>query len=176
MKLLIVGNPLEHHVGAHFLAAARELGWEVDLVDVRGAWSRSRWVNRFCRTFLDAFPVHLGSFSDQLLDHAAAFDPQFILATGVAPVSERTLALMRRRGACVVNYLTDDPWNPRNGAGFFWRSLPEYDCVLTTRRSNVDDLRKAGCRRVAYVPFGYNPSLHYPEGGVHRGGETALQL
>jgi spore maturation protein CgeB len=62
-----------------------------------------------------------------------------------------------------MNYLTDDPWNPRHRSAWFLAALPHYDWVFSPRRSNLDDLRRAGCRHVVYVPFAYNPALHFSE-------------
>lgn len=62
-----------------------------------------------------------------------------------------------------TNYLTDDPWNRVNSARFFWPALREYDVVWSPRRSNLEDLRTHGCRRVEYMPFAYNPEFHFPE-------------
>jgi hypothetical protein len=62
-----------------------------------------------------------------------------------------------------LNFLTDDPWNPKNGANFFWKALKEYDVVFTPRRANISDLRLQGCARVEYLPFAYNPEMHFPE-------------
>ena len=44
------------------------------------------------------------------------------------------------------------------------RALPSYDVVFTPRRAAIDDLRRIGVRRVEYLPFGYSPRAHRPEG------------
>jgi hypothetical protein len=66
-------------------------------------------------------------------------------------------------GVKLANFLTDDPWNRRNSAGFFWTALREYDLVCTPRLANIADLKNHGCRRVEYLPFGYNPNCHFPQ-------------
>ena len=66
-------------------------------------------------------------------------------------------------GILRANFLTDDPWNPANAVRFFWPALREYDMVWSPRRANLEDLRRHGCRRVEYLPFGYNPKVHFPE-------------
>ena len=87
--------------------------------------------------------------------------PQIVLTTGLAPLSADVLKSLRDRGACCVNFLTDDPWNPDHRARWFLEALPFYDCVLTPRRGNMTDLERC-CREVRYLPFGYDPLLFFP--------------
>jgi spore maturation protein CgeB len=62
----------------------------------------------------------------------------------------------------VINYSTDDPWNPAQRAEWFLSALPAYDAVFTTRRANVEDFRHVGVRSVHYLPFAYDPDIHRP--------------
>jgi spore maturation protein CgeB len=43
-------------------------------------------------------------------------------------------------------------------------AIPLYDVYVTTKRNITADLNRAGARRVTWVPFAYEPTLHYPEG------------
>lgn len=162
-KLLIVGNPEEQHVGAHLLAAAGQLGLEARLFDVRAAQGTNIWVNRFFHRVLKKRPAHLGRFSEALVELCRKFQPELLLVTGIAAPHAPALQAIGDMGIHRANFLTDDPWNPANGAGFFWPALPAYDTVWSPRRANVEALRRHGCRRVEYLPFGYNPKLHFPE-------------
>jgi hypothetical protein len=162
-RLLIVGNPEEHHVGAHFLLAAKQLGVEAQLVDVREAHSRNIWVNRFFHRAWGKRPAYLGRFSQRLVATCREREPQMLLVTGISAPHAGALKEIGGMGIHRANYLTDDPWNPANGAQFFWPALREYDAVWSPRRANLEDLRQHGCKQVAYLPFGYNPELHFPE-------------
>jgi spore maturation protein CgeB len=162
-RLLIVGNPEEYHVGAHFLSAAKQLGVEARLLDVREAHSRNVWVNRFFHRAWGKRPAHLGRFSQRLAAICRERQPQLLLVTGISAPHAGALKEIGGMGIQRANYLTDDPWNPANGARFFWPALREYDAVWSPRRANLDDLRHHGCKQVAYLPFGYNPELHFPE-------------
>ena len=62
-----------------------------------------------------------------------------------------------------LNYLTDDPWNANHRAPWFMRALPNYDYVFSPRTANLEDLRRLGCRQVSYLPFAFEPSLHFPD-------------
>jgi spore maturation protein CgeB len=163
-RLLIVGNPEEYHVGAHFLSAARQLGLQATLLDVREAHSRNVWVNHFFHRVLNRRPAHLDRFSQKLVELCRESKPDLLLlVTGISAPHIRALKEIGEMGIQRANFLTDDPWNPANGAGFFWSALREYDVVWSPRRANLEDLRRHGCRRVEYLPFGYNPLLHFPE-------------
>jgi len=72
------------------------------------------------------------------------------------------LRAIRDLGVVTVNYSTDDPWNPTMRPSWHLRALPAYDFIFTTRRSNLDDLRRLGCLHVHYLPFGYDENLFSP--------------
>lgn len=163
MKLLIVGNPSEYHVGGHLLAAAQSLGWVAEVADLCGAQSSNPWINRICHHLLGKQPAHLDSFGRSVIRLCHEFHPDFVLTTGLAPVSADAMRAIRSMKIPLVNFLTDDPWNPKNTARFFWDCLREYDLIANPRTSNLEQLRAHGCRRVAYVPFGYNPEYHFIE-------------
>ena len=162
-RLLIVGNPEPHHVGAHLLAAARQLGLAAEMVDLRNAWGGNRWVNRFFFHCLKHRPSQLGKFGARVEALCQDFKPQMLLVTGISPPSASVLRRIGQQGIIRGNFLTDDPWNPRNGAGYYWQALPEYDVIYSPRRANLADLKKIGCQRVVWLPFGYDPQIHFPE-------------
>src|SRR5439155_23144190 len=89
--------------------------------------------------------------------------PHFVLTTGLAPLSQRALMGIRSLGIVTLNYLTDDPWNRTHYASWFMNALTQYDFVFSPRRANLTDLRAAGCRFVDYLPFAYDPSIHFVE-------------
>jgi len=79
-------------------------------------------------------------------------------------VAAATLRRLKERiGAKFVDFATDDPFKmlawPRRVAA----SLPFYYLYVCTKRAIMDDVRAAGCRQMAFVPFGYEPFLHFPD-------------
>jgi hypothetical protein len=162
-RLLLVANPQEEHVGAHLVAAARILGLTTQLLDVRQSWQENRWLNRLAYRFGNRRPTRLTAFGRQVAAAAESFRPDLLLVTGISAPDYRALHAVREHGMRTANFLTDDPWNPRNKAGFFWSALKEYDVVFSPRRANLIDLCRHGCQRVEYLAFGYNPAVHFPE-------------
>ena len=88
--------------------------------------------------------------------------PDVVLSTGRAPLDRSHIVRLRELGASVINYSTDDPWNPAFQASWFLSALPAYDAVFTTRHANIEDFRSCGVRSVHYLPFAYDPDVHRP--------------
>jgi len=160
--VLLVANPSPEHVGAHLLGAAESAGIELVLADLREAWAGPAWLRRLSYRLARKRPPRLGAFSRHVLAMCQREKPEALLCTGIAPILSTTLRRVRSLGVRTLNYLTDDPWNRANGAGFFWSALREYDVVFSPRRANLDDLSRHGCRDVRYLPFAYNPTVHVP--------------
>lgn len=161
-RLLICGDPGEVHVGAHFLHAARSLGIEAEIFDIRRAYRGPRLAAAVYRRFFGNRPLHLKECGRDLLERVRTFKPRWLMATGIAPIERKVLDEISRCGVETINYLTDDPWNPVHASPWFFEAMPGYGAVFTVRRSNLNDLQNAGCRKVSYLPFAYAPEIHFP--------------
>jgi hypothetical protein len=161
-ELLIVGNRGGSNVGGSFERAAADLELAVSLIELCRAMDGPSWLRRFKWHVLGRRPTRLAEFGNDVASYCEEFRPKILLATGQAALGAATLKNIRRHGTFCANYLTDDPWNPVHRARWFLGALPHYDCVFTTRRANIDELRQI-CRHVKFLPFGYDPELFYPE-------------
>src|SRR5262245_9048000 len=162
MKLLIVGFSQPGHMGNYLVCAARQLDLDYQIIDASGA-EASSWIGRsFYWHMCGKRPARLEQFGSQVLDICARAQPDVVLATGHAPLGRSHIENLRDRGMRVVNYSTDDPWNPALRASWFLSALPAYDAVFTTRHANIEDLRSSGVRSVHYLPFAYDPDVHRP--------------
>jgi spore maturation protein CgeB len=109
-------------------------------------------------------PPTYWALNRSLLESARRFRPDLVLATKAAYVSPATLAAIKdETGALLVNYATDDPFNPAVNTRNLIESIPLYDLYVSTKRAVIPDIRKAGCKNVVYIPFAYKPSVHFPE-------------
>jgi spore maturation protein CgeB len=160
-KLVLVGNRDVVHVGAHLSAAACELAYPVTHLDSRAAFAGNELIRKLYWHFRGHRPSLLREFSEGVVETCRQQRPQYMLATGLAPIEAAALKDVGRLGTIRVNYLTDDPWNPSHRAPWFMDAVRQYDWIFSTRTANVEDLEKHGCSRVAYLPFGYAPALHY---------------
>lgn len=162
-SLLIVGNPSPFHIGSHFLQAAQTLPIPVEICDTQPAFDAPWPVLQFSWRVLGHRPPHLADFSRAVDRRCQTMRPRWLLATGAAPLTAETLQRLGELGVQRLSFLTDDPWNPAQRAAWFLDALPHHDQVFTPRRSNIDDLRRLGCRQVQYLPFAYAPHIHFPE-------------
>ncbi len=109
-------------------------------------------------------PLGYRAINSALVTEAQRFRPDLILIGKGSYFSPTTLATVRNAsGATLINWATDDPFNPANGTRDLIESIREYDLYVCTKRALVDDVIRAGCARAIYVRFGYKPELHFPE-------------
>lgn len=162
-RILLLGDPQSYHVAGALCSAAKELGHVAAVCDVRQAVGNILW-HKVCWHFLDRRAGRQRHYEKQVLRLSEEFQPTLVVATGGCPVRGHILAHIQRLGVPCVNFLTDDPYSVNHRSNWFLRTLPQYDIVFSPRRKTFTDLVGAGCRRVEFLPFGYNPEIHYPEG------------
>jgi glycosyltransferase involved in cell wall biosynthesis len=166
MRTLLVANlTLYCHMGAFFSQALQDLGQPHVALDVThyGQLPGPPILRRVGTRLLGRRLLTYWRYNRDILAAAREFNPEVVLITGGAPVTRSTLReLKARTGAVLVNYATDDPFNPVACAPWVAKNIPLYDLYASTKRDIMDDLRAAGCARVAYVPFAYDPSVHFP--------------
>jgi spore maturation protein CgeB len=160
MKLLIVGSNRSGHMGNYLAAAARRSGLEYDIIDTGGAEAVSRIARSFYWRFRGRRPARLTRFGKQVIDLCTAGRFSIVLTTGNAPLDEEHLEKLHRLGVKVINYSTDDPWNPALQSSWFLSALSSYDAIFSTRRANLSSFVDCGVRAVHYLPFAYDPEIH----------------
>jgi spore maturation protein CgeB len=166
MKLLIVGYGQPGHMGYYLASAAARLGLDYQLIDAMLAEASSRILRSFHWRFRNKRPARLDEFGAHVLAVSAVMHPNLVLTTGSAALNRFYVEQLRVLGATVINYSTDDPWNPKLRAGWFLSTLPSYNAVFTPRRANVNDFHSCGLKAVHYLPFGYDPDIHRPWPGT----------
>jgi hypothetical protein len=163
MKVYIVGNLGLPHVGDSLYQAAVDTGHETQVTEFRHAFASSFLRRQFSWRVLGHRPPYLVRFNSMVRRTVADFRPDVLLSTGLSPLTAETLrAIATEFGALRINFSTDDPWNRTMRSNWFFRALPEYDWVFTTRLSNMTDLKRVGVPRVEYMPFAYDPRSAHP--------------
>lgn len=168
-----MANPNPLHVGTHLLHAAEAQEIETAVADVGDAFSRNTLWRAASWRLLDRRPSRLSHFGRQVIESVEAFQPRWVLATGIAPLSKSVLERLGEVGVERINYLTDDPWNPAVGGRWFRESLRQYDSIYTTRKANLADLHGLAGGRVRHLPFAYAPEMHFP---VEAGSEDSSDV
>lgn len=159
-RVLVVGSSEATQLGHHLCDAATSLGLEVSLVDTADAYRASGLKRRLLWRLAGRRPARLAAFGRDVLEVVGRQRPDVVIATGISPLDSVTLKAIGAAGVRRINFLTDDPWNRAHRAPWFLTALRDYDHVWSPRHANMHDLRLAGVRRVDYLPFGYNPSVH----------------
>lgn len=166
MKLLIIGYSQPGQMGQYLASAADLLGLDYQIMDVGQAETNNRFVQKLYWHLRGKRPANLKSFAAQVVQTCADEQPAIVLTTGGrAPLERFHIEKMRTLGAKVVNFSTDDPWNPLLKAPWFLSALPAYDMVFTPRRANLADFQKCGAKEIHYLPFAYDPQIHRPWDG-----------
>ena len=162
-RLLIVGHTEPNHIGRHLVRAAAALGVDAEICDAAQAYAGPWWRRKAEWWIRGRRPARLAEFGAYVLRAAQRFKPTCLLTTGIAPIGADTLAAVGELGIVRANFLTDDPWNEAQRAPWFMRGLSEYDHVFSPRTANVAQLRGLGGPAVHYLPFAYDPSVHFVE-------------
>lgn len=160
MRILYVGA--RSGTSLHRFRALQRLGHEAVLLDPRhpalGGAITSRWT------------VHTGALAVSWLT-SACLDQQLGNATyDLAIVDGGDLLgpahIRRLRASCarVINYNADNPYVARDGRKWrlFLKSVPDYDIIVTPRRSSVGRAYAAGARNVLLVSFAADEVVHRP--------------
>ena len=101
-------------------------------------------------------------FQRHLLARIEALQPRLVLVTGILPLAPSVFDAVHRQGGRIVNYLTDDPWNPIHRRRSFLANLPHYDHIFSTKQALRRRLEAAGAPSTSWLSFAYDPSLHAP--------------
>jgi spore maturation protein CgeB len=161
MDLLLLGYDRPGQMGNYLAAGAERLGLDYRIMDLTESETNNRYLQKFFWRFRGKRPANWKRFASQALETCATLKPTIVLTTGGrVPLERSHVERLRDTGIKVINYSTDDPWNPALYARWFVAALPVYDAVFTPRRANILELRQCGVRDVQYLPFGYDPIIH----------------
>lgn len=159
--LFIAGNPLPFHVGSHFLQAANTLGIKAVIHDTRLAFHKNRYVQAAYWRLLGKKPAHIRQYGRSLIKQGIITIPDLLLSIGTAPLTADVLRQIRAMGGQRAIFLTDDPFSQAHQSAWFRQALLEYDYIFTPRLANLAQLREITKATVTYLPFAYNPTVHY---------------
>lgn len=101
-------------------------------------------------------------FQRKLIELIEQYKPRLVLVTGILPLAPRVFESISAGGGRIVNYLTDDPWNPIHRRRCFLRNLKKYDHIFSTKEALRPRLKDAGATNTSYLSFAFDPMLHHP--------------
>ena len=168
--LLIADTSVPEALGSKFLRGAQQAGLDPkrDLVvaytSPAPAFSPSmgRLRGKVFYRLADRRSWEWSGFQRMLVGLVEQHTPRLVLVTGILPLKPRVFDAIRASRGQVVNYLTDDPWNPIHRRRCFLRNLKHYDHIFSTKEALRQRLEAAGTPSTSWLPFAYDPALHYP--------------
>jgi spore maturation protein CgeB len=168
--LLLADTSLQEAMGTKLLRAGLMLGiakeWDVSVIYTSPAPNYSPSMKRkrgkiFYR-LADKRSWEWWDFQKVLLTTIEELKPDLVVVSGILPLKDEIFAAIKRNGGSVVNYLTDDPWNPIHKRNCFLRNLIQYDHIFSTKDALQIRLRESGVKSTAWLPYAYDPFMHYP--------------
>lgn len=164
--VLIVGVFSEEHLGFHLGSAAEALKIPCHVIDCGNFKSSSRLLNAISWRLLDRKLWHQSELQQELIQLCDRDKIKSVLMLGNFPLPGKTLELLREKNIRICRFLSDDPWNPVHYSRELINTLPKFDLLVTTRRSNLNQLQQHSSNRAIYVPFAYNPNVHFVESEI----------
>ena len=137
----------------------RQLGWNVDEVDMRdhfvhGSTLTLRLAGRALRHLFAA------SYNKAVLNAIDMAQPRAFLTCKGSYLHSATLKEIRRRGVITVNYYPDVHFNY---VGLDFSTFKHYDLFFTTKSFQVEYLQALlGSSRVHFLHHGYSSIVHRP--------------
>jgi spore maturation protein CgeB len=167
-RILLVDTSLYAPASPLFLQAIRESGLEHSFFD-EGQYLApltKSVVHKIARRLLGR-PLTAVALNRDLLEQCREFRPHIVLIVKGSYIRAKTLADIKKvTGVKLINFATDDPFNPVNSTRDLLECIPQYDLYVCTKKAIMPEVLQAGAKRVQFVPFGYHPAFHFPEVAV----------
>src|SRR5262245_15552698 len=90
-KLALLGKLGGTHIGGSLARGASKLGIETIWFDADEASAGPRLLRSLCWHLADRRPLHIDQFSNELVKACARANPEVLVATGMAPLTETAL-------------------------------------------------------------------------------------
>src|SRR5262249_10883146 len=109
------------------------------------------------------------AMNDALARACAESAPDVVYVDKGTFVTRETLARVRRAASeraprtVLPPSHPDDAFPPAPNTSTYGAALGEYDCHFSPHRWVLDQHLERGARRVAFLPYGYDPGSHFPE-------------
>jgi hypothetical protein len=107
-------------------------------------------------------PLDFGKVNKQILSQVERIDYFLIWIDKGLKIYPGTLQKIKkmRPAVKIVAYSPDDMLNPSNQSLYYLRSIGLYNCHITTKSYNVEELKKLGALRVEFSGKAYDPATH----------------
>ena len=170
-KLLLLGDTsISEALGSKLLRGLKSSVlseiWEVELIYNSPAVVFSPSMRTICGKIFyrlaDKRSREWWLFRKKLEKKIKHYKPDLVLVTGILPLQKKIFKLIHEQNGLIANYMTDNPWNPIHKRKLFLKNIKMYDHIFSTKKKMQEKLLKAGAVSTSWLPFAYDPFLHYP--------------
>jgi spore maturation protein CgeB len=143
-----------------YRTAFESLGWEVSSFDIAQAIERHCRLGRWGRAFNRFVPVEawIRKANRDLVTQTLSFLPEYLLTFGHYAVQPGALAQIRSASNSTLVHLWPDTL--LNLGSDLMSCLPLFDLVASYSHASLEQLRRLGAERVAWIPLAADPSMH----------------
>lgn len=164
MQILVLDKADPYNLGASYKRAFQQCGHDVSELDPWSALDEMLlWRNRYSRRLFTR--SILSAFNRRWLPRIEEFDADLVwIAKGAWALPWFWSELKRRRPDLkLVCYNGDNPIVTFSRGGnrpWVTESIGCFDLFCTYNGNLIQPLKQAGARRVAWIPFGWDPQIH----------------
>lgn len=162
MKILITGQFLKGSLEASYCDAFNANGCEVYRFNVSD-YVNPLLLNRLANKFLNSYVQNI--LNKYFKKRIYEIRPELVFVIKGEFISPETLKeLKKTKHLKIFNFNPDNPFNENKAASsdLIRNSIQYYDAYFIWGKFLIPALIKAGAKHVEYLPFAYDPELHYP--------------
>lgn len=163
MRVLLVGSFWPGSLEESYAQAFEQLGYEVLRFDFDKRYNELLFsANRISEKLLRNLLIQ--QTSKQLEDAARNTKPQLLFVIKGKRVSANSLERLRTQlsQTKIVCFNPDSPWDPSNTSTEIIKAIPIYHTFFIWSKDLVERLKIDGAEKACYLPFAFDPKLHYP--------------
>lgn len=171
MKILLISNCGEFKYGLlkYFQNALISLEHEVSWFSIKPTshgleLSKTSLVNIYVNKIINRLQESIFNFKIEILKSRLKkivedFKPGLIITANGSNIDEEILQYLKQKGIPIFNFYPDPI--PYNNFSFIKR-IPSYTCIVTYSKDHVPSWYLLGAKKVLYLPFASDPSVHSP--------------
>lgn len=139
------------------------VGCNLNIIDVNRYFSNKGFVYRALKKVRGKpFNSIIDAFNIEILRTIDEITPEILFIAKGLWVKLETILYAKSKGIVVVHWHPDDAFNPENSSHLLDASIKLYDLLVTPKTFNIEEYKRVGARNVLYLPYAYDPSVHYP--------------
>ncbi len=163
MTVLLCGSFWHGSLEESYARAFETIGWRVVRFDWERragefALSKISFVEKVARLFI------ADRVAKELIASLKQEQPDLVLIVKGRTLSADALLEILRvvKDRPVVNFNPDSPWDASNRSQRLLETIPLYHAHFTWNKQLVARFLDAGAKEAHYLPFAYDPELHFP--------------